>query len=130
MLYVAMTRGRDTNTAYLYERPAEHEYRTAEPKGIHVTRRDRAHHASRLARMIIANNGEPVTAHDVAAQTPSAVLPERIARLIDLRAAMVSRRRTAHQAWHAEQRTFTEGVDQIRERGLGRDRDLGYGMDM
>ena len=26
LLYVAMTRGRDTNTAYLYERTAEHEY--------------------------------------------------------------------------------------------------------
>ena len=47
-----------------------------------MTRRNGAQHASRLARAIIANNDEPATAHDVAAQTSSAVLPERIARLI------------------------------------------------
>jgi hypothetical protein len=41
-LYVAMTRGRESNTAYVYERIAgEGEHEHAQPDGLHVTREDR-----------------------------------------------------------------------------------------
>jgi hypothetical protein len=39
MLYVAMTRGRDTNTAYLYERSNEHEYGREPFEHVHVMTR-------------------------------------------------------------------------------------------
>ena len=39
MLYVAMTRGRDANTAYLYERTAEQEYGPTENDGPHLMQR-------------------------------------------------------------------------------------------
>ena len=51
LLYVAMTRGRESNQAYLYERRAgetEHEY--AEAPGVHAMRRGNSHDASQLVR--------------------------------------------------------------------------------
>ncbi len=42
MLYVAMTRGRDTNTAYLYERATEQEYGRDPLPGAHVMNRGTA----------------------------------------------------------------------------------------
>ena len=87
LLYVAMTRGRDTNTAYLYERTTEQEYghnpRTARMSWTAAP----AEHAARLVRAILANHDQPITAHDFAAQTPSAALPERVRRIHDRRAA-------------------------------------------
>ena len=59
MLYVAMTRGRDTNTAYLYERVAEHEYGADAPDDVHIMRRGSSRHAGQLMRSIIATHDEP-----------------------------------------------------------------------
>lgn len=39
MSYVAMTRGQDANTAYLYQRTPEHEYRTEPREATHSTTR-------------------------------------------------------------------------------------------
>ena len=93
MLYVAITRGRETNTAYIYQRATEQEYGLGPLHGAHVMDRGTAFHAGRLARAIIANHDQPITAHEVAAQTPSAALPERVRRIHDRRASMLQRRR-------------------------------------
>ena len=50
MLYVAMTRGRDTNSAYIYQRATEQEYGLVPLPGAHVMGRGTAAHAGRLAR--------------------------------------------------------------------------------
>jgi hypothetical protein len=92
MMYVAMTRGRDTNSAYLYQRAAEQEYGLEAPLGAHVLDRGTTGHAARLLRAIIANHDQPITAHDIAAQALGAALPERVRRLHDRRAAAVQRR--------------------------------------
>jgi hypothetical protein len=68
-LYVAMTRGRDGNTAYLYERVADHEH-GGEQTGVHVMQRDTSRHAGQLVRSIIANDDRPLTALDMAAHAP------------------------------------------------------------
>ena len=72
LLYVALTRGRDTNHVYLYERVAgegEHEHTQPAP-GVHVPRRGSGRDAAHLMRAIIANRDEQArTAHDIAAQT-------------------------------------------------------------
>jgi hypothetical protein len=56
MLYVAMTRGRETNGAYIYETATEQEYGLNPLPGAHVMCRGTAQHAGRLARAIIANH--------------------------------------------------------------------------
>jgi hypothetical protein len=102
LLYVVLTRGRDTNTAYLYERRAgetEHEY--AEAPGVHVARRGTSRDAAQLVRAIIANHGEQArTAHDIAAETPDREpLPDRVRWALDRRAKAVATRRNHYQAW-------------------------------
>ena len=71
-LYVAMTRGRDTNTGYLYERLAgEGEHEHAQPDGVHVARRGTSRDAAQLVRAIIATHDDQArTAHHIAAETP------------------------------------------------------------
>ncbi len=66
LLYVAMTRGRHTNTAYLHERIAgENEH--SQPAVIHIPRRGTAQDAAQQARTIIANHNEQArTAHQIA----------------------------------------------------------------
>ena len=69
MLNVAMTRGRDGNTAYLYERVADHEL-GGEQTGVHVRQHGTGRHAGQIVRSIIANDDRPLTALDMAAHAP------------------------------------------------------------
>ena len=89
-----MTRGRETNGAYIYETATEQEYGLNPLPGSHVMCRGTAQHAGRLARAIIANHDQPITAHEFAAQTPSTALPEYVRRIHDRRAATVQRPRS------------------------------------
>ena len=132
MLYVAMTRGRDTNGAYIYETATEQEYGLDPLPGAHVMCRGTAQHAGRLARAIIANHDQPITAHDFAAHTPSAALPERVRRSRDRRAAMVQRRRATYQSWQAEAQRVARAMTTTRERHNSRTRDqsLDCGIEM
>jgi conjugative relaxase-like TrwC/TraI family protein len=132
MLYVAMTRGRETNSAYIYERAIEQEYGLDPLPGAHVMDRGTAAHAGRLARAIIANHGQPITAHEVAAQTPSAALPQRVRRIHDRRASTLQRRRATYQSWHAEAQSFARAMTTTRERhhSRGRDHNLDCGIEM
>ena len=123
MLYVAMTRGRDTNTAYLYQRTTEQEYGRDPLSGSHVLDRGTAQHAGRLARAIIANHDQPVTAHQVAAQTPSAALSQRVRRICGRRASTVRRRRATYQSWQADAQGFTRAMSTGGERHTSRSRD-------
>jgi hypothetical protein len=92
LLYVAMSRGRDSNTAYLYERIAEHEYGSHDSHDVHVMQRVSSRQAGQLVRSIIASHDDrPITAHDVAAQTFGAAPPERVRRLADGRPTKVGR---------------------------------------
>ena len=65
MLHVAMTRGRETNGAYIYETATEQEYGLHPLPGAHVMCRGTAQHAGRLARAIIANHDQPNTSTPV-----------------------------------------------------------------
>jgi hypothetical protein len=48
ILYVAITRGRETDTAYIYQRATEQEYGLGPLHGAHVMDRGTAFHAGRL----------------------------------------------------------------------------------
>jgi conjugative relaxase-like TrwC/TraI family protein len=99
--YVALTRGRDTNTAYLYQRTTEHQYQPESTERDHVIDRGSEQHAARLLRGIIANDQQPVTAHDVAATTTFESQPSRLRAAIEHRARAVRDRSSIYRRWRA-----------------------------
>ena len=136
LLYVAMTRGRESNHAYLYERIAgetEHEHADQQP-GVHVMRRGTSHDAAQLIRNIIANHDDRArTAHDIAAETQDREqLPERVQHLLAGRANAVHARRTAYTRWHndilderIERQRF---IDEHLSRSQDREQGIDYGL--
>ena len=135
LLYVALTRGRDTNTAYLYERLAgEGEHEHAEPPGVHVMRRGSGRGAAQLVRGIIANHDEKArSAHDIAANTDDRdQLPERVRRLLDRRTHAVHARRAAYQRWCDETAQLAAERERWIDQHVSRqqDRGLDYGIDV
>ena len=73
LLYVAMTRGRHTNTAHLYQRTTgDHEHSHQQLGGTHLKTRGDSQEAAALIRGILANHEQPaITAHAYAALPPS-----------------------------------------------------------
>lgn len=133
LLYVAMTRGRHTNTVHLYQRSTgDHEYSHRELDGTHFASRGDYHEAAELIRHILANGQPTVTAHDYAAQTLGAALPERVRSLRERRTAAAGRRNAVYQAWQIERQDFARSADQAREQHISRSRDLSadYGIEL
>jgi conjugative relaxase-like TrwC/TraI family protein len=137
LLYVALTRGRESNAAYLYERKAgETEHEHAQPDGLHIARRGSGREAAQFVRAIIAIRDEQAhTAHHIAAQAPDCNhLPDRVRRLLDRRARAVHRRHAAYQNWcHANAEQLVERqrwIDQhlSRSQQHSRERGLDYGL--
>jgi conjugative relaxase-like TrwC/TraI family protein len=138
LLYVAVTRGRDTNHTYLYERAAgetQHEHAQEPQPGVHLTRRGSTAQAARLARAIIANHDDQArTAHHTADRTPDrARLPEQVQNLLTARDKAVHARRTAHTRWHdgiADAQIRGRQRDRDRHLHRGRDRSHDYGLEL
>ena len=125
-------RGRDANTAYLYERIAEGDHEHAEqPDSPHVMRRGTSHDAAQLVRGIIAARDDRArTAHQVAVSTDREDLPDRVRSLSDRRAHAVQSRRTAYRHWHEEtQGTGGRAAGWI-DRHIGRDGSQDQGLDL
>lgn len=120
LAYVALTRGRDTNHAYLYERAVgegDHQHRNlSEPDGVHLAHRGTPTQAARALRQVIGRDEPAYTAHQIAANTPAQLLPERVASLVAEHQHAVTRRRTLYQKSQRAQH------DQALDRALGRDR--------
>ena len=134
LLYVALTRGRDTNTAYLYERIAgegDHEHAQPSP-GVHMARRGTTRDAAQLVRAIIANHDDRAhTAHDIAAETDAEQLPDRVASLLARRTVAVQARRTAYRKWNEAAQELLERqrwIDQHLSRS--QDQGLDHGIDL
>jgi hypothetical protein len=133
LLYVAMTRGRATNAAYLYQRTVEQEYGQRPTDGTHVPQRGISSHAGELIRAIIANHDDPaVTAHDYAAHTPAAALPERVRSLLKRRMAATHRRNAMYQVWQTERQDFERNMGKAHEKNISRtvDRSTGSGIEL
>lgn len=126
LFYVAMTRGRQTNTAYLCQRTPEPADNVLVTDGAHVAVRGSGHHAARAARAILAHNDVPGTAHQVAADTVPQRLPDLVARLVNRRSAAASRRRAAHTAWQ----TATTVPLRVADRTYARDRSRDRGLEL
>jgi conjugative relaxase-like TrwC/TraI family protein len=87
MAYVAMTRGKDENHAFIYQPitgEADHEHAT--PMAgleIHRLRRGNKHAAAHYFRMILANDDRPRTMHAEAERTEGHLLPRVVADLLE-----------------------------------------------
>lgn len=136
LLYVAMTRGRDSNTAYLYERQGgetTHEHR--DQPGLHVLRRGTTADAVGLVRTVIAHRDHHAhSAHHVAAHTDPTQLPDIVRGLLARRTHALHTRRRAYQRWHdqrlehiLEQRRW---VEQHLHRTREHKRDRSYGLEL
>ena len=135
LLYVAMTPGRDTNTAYLYERIAgEGEHEHAQPYRVHITRRGTSRDAAALVRGIIANHDDQArTAHGIAADAEDRdQLPDRVRRLLDRRTEAVQARRTAYRHWVDAMQEQAAERERWIDHHLSRSRDQGldYGLEL
>jgi hypothetical protein len=132
LLYVAMTRGRQTNTAYLYQRTiGEGEYGPQESAGTHVMSRGTSRDAADVVRAVLANlDPTPVTAHDYAAQTPGAALPDRVRSLLNRRTASAHRRRATYETWRTEAQIHAQSMSRARERAASRDRSSDTGIEL
>jgi hypothetical protein len=85
MAYVALSRGRDTNQAYIYTRhdaEADHDHGVV-AGDVHHLRRGTRYSAAHYLRGITANDDRPHTMHVEAQQTSRALLPDTIGRLLD-----------------------------------------------
>jgi conjugative relaxase-like TrwC/TraI family protein len=122
--YVAMTRGRGTNTAYLYQRTAEQEYRRVSAEATHIVNCGSHRHAATLLRGIIANDEHPATAHEIAA-TASESWPSHVRAAIERRALLVRDRSSIYKRWRAETVAFDQAARTARSRDIGADRSIG-----
>jgi conjugative relaxase-like TrwC/TraI family protein len=132
LLYVAMTRGRRTNTTRLYERATgDHEYGQQEPDGTHVKHRGDSREAAALVHGILTNYDQlAVTAHDYAALTPGAAALDRVRSLLDRRAAATKRRGVAHQNLQSTSAAFAAAMARGRGQAAERAASINDGLEL
>jgi ATP-dependent exoDNAse (exonuclease V) alpha subunit len=106
MAYVAITRGRHNNEAFLYQKfsqEADHEHaKPVAAPAIHRLRRGNKHSAAYYFRQILGNDERPRTMHAEAERTDPTLLPEVVAEVIERNEA---RRRARRTAWQAHVKT-------------------------
>jgi hypothetical protein len=126
-LYVAMTRGRQANNAYLYERPTEATEYSDGPDGLNLLRRGTSRAAAQLFRQIIATDARAQTAHDLAAQTDRRRLPDRVAALlIDRRTHNLQTRQADYRQWCSTAQEQSAG----HERSTDLHQSLDHGLEL
>jgi hypothetical protein len=122
LLYVGMTCGRESNTAYPQRTAgeADHQHREREDP-----------YAAHLLRNIIATRDEPAqTAHNAGTATESEHLPEPAGSFVDRRAKAAERRRKNYVSWQEQTHTATSGNERWREHHVTRTSNPGYGIQL
>jgi hypothetical protein len=132
LAYVAMTRGRESNTAYLYQRTAgEADHQHRESEDLHVARRGSSREAAQLLRNIIGDCDERArTAHDVSAATERAHLPESLGSLVHRRTTAAEHRRRDYLNWQERTSTTTSDTERWREQQVSRTSSPDYGIQL
>ncbi|AGB26838.1 TrwC relaxase (plasmid) [Mycobacterium sp. JS623] len=131
MLYVAMTRGRHNNEAFLYQRLAqEGDHEHAAPltaPGIHQVRRGDKHSAAYHFRQILGNDERPRTMHTEAERTEPHLLPEAVAEVIQRNHV---RRRVRRAMWQTHRRTAEAWRSGYERVAAAATRDAGIGLEV
>ena len=91
-------------------------------------RRGSSHRAGQLLRAIVANNEQPVTAHDIATETADGSLPSRVRAANKRRAAAVRSRITDYEHWLSGTALFTTAMREAPEHHVGLSRSVDYGI--
>jgi conjugative relaxase-like TrwC/TraI family protein len=97
--YVAMTRGRDANAVYLYERvggEGDHEHTPQAADGIHLARRGDDRDAAAALRNLLERDTTARTVIDTATHTPAEELPEQVRQLLETREHTLGRVRVVY----------------------------------
>ena len=135
MAYVAISRGRYDNRAYIYSRAAgeaDHEHRhLLDAAEVHQMRRGNKYSAAHSLRMILANDDRPRTMHAHAERAARHQLPLVVADLLERNVQRRSHRRDAWRRHAAAERART--ADNQRIISYDRSRDLsddGYGVEL
>ena len=123
-----MSRGRDANTAYIYAHTTEHEYGHEPARTVHVVQRGSSRRAGQLLRAIVANEQQPVTAHNVAIKAADDSLPSRVRAANKRRAVAVRSRTTDYEHWLCGAAMFTTAMREAPERQVGLSRSVDYGI--
>lgn len=120
LLYVAMTRGRHNNTAYLHERVTEIR---EPPSGPLVTVRGTPTEAAQFVQSLLARGDGARTAHQTASRVDAAMLHDNVADLLRQRGAAIRARRDDLRAWQeaATHRRGRAGAARERDASLSRD---------
>ncbi|KUI22699.1 MobF family relaxase [Mycobacterium sp. GA-2829] len=133
MLYVAMTRGRQSNHAFIYERStgeADHDHaKPVSGEHIHVLRRGTKYQAAQMFRVILSRDDRPRTMHNEAGRTDHNRLPAIVADALSRNEARVSERRAVWRQHQAEARRW-RGYDRaaaVRAASRAGKRDLEVG---
>ncbi len=137
LAYVAMSRGRDSNHAYIYNHvsgEADHEHTTpVAGADVHVLRRGTKYAAAHYFRMIMANDARPRTMHAEAEHTDRELLPDIVGRLLDRHDGRRAARRQTWRDHTAAQRAFYERYERLAAdigRAADRGTDRGYGLEL
>jgi hypothetical protein len=131
MAYVAMSRGRDTNQAYIYSRDdteADQTHdRRVESSDIHQLRRGTKYSAAQRLRSISANDDRPRTVHVQAQQTDRELLPAIIGRVLDRHEQRLRSRGIAWSQHTTSARDFRAAYERLAAAApsTGRGRDIG-----
>jgi hypothetical protein len=131
MAYVAMSRGRDTNQAYIYtrdDREADHDHGDpVAPDQVHQLRRGTEYSAAHHLRSITANDDRPRSMHVEAQQADRELLPDIIGRVLEgndqrqLSRQVAWRNQTTHaKHWRANYERTAASIP-----SAGRSRDIG-----
>ncbi|MCV7229442.1 MobF family relaxase [Mycolicibacterium komossense] len=132
LLYVAMTRGRQANSAHIFRHmPEGQEHGRHEPEVTQVSECGTALQAADLLRAILANDQPNVTAHTYTAQASQAAVPAGLRSIRAQHAEAVGRRVAGYRAWLTDQAARSIDADRVRERSASRSRELSsdYGIE-
>jgi conjugative relaxase-like TrwC/TraI family protein len=117
MAYVAMTRGKDENHAFIYQPitgEADHEHATpVAGVEIHRLRRGNKHAAAHYLKVILATDDRPRTMHTEAGRTPAHQLPPVIADLLARNEQRRAQRREQLRNSDAQSRARARAYDRM-----------------
>lgn len=133
LLYVAMTRGRNANHGYIYERStAASEFGDELSAETHFAQRGDNREAATLVEGILANDEPAVTAHDYSARTDSEVLPTRVRDLLNMRASATEHRKESYRGWKSTRQEHDRSTHDAQERQINgsQRRSTAYGLDL
>ena len=137
LAYVAMSRGRESNDAYIYTHfsgEADHDH-TVPVAGdnVHMLRRGTKYSAAHYFRKILANDERPRTMHAEAERTDRELLPDIVGRLLERHDARRAARRQTWREHSAAQRAFYQRYERLAAdigRAAEHGRDRGYGLEL